>query len=41
MDILRFATTLHEKLGIDIPEGDYSNIVTVDGAVQYLQTRVR
>lgn len=37
MDILRFATTLHEKLGIDIPEADYSNIVTVDGAVEYLQ----
>jgi acyl carrier protein len=24
MDILRFATALHERLGIDVPESDYA-----------------
>lgn len=37
MDVLRFATLLHEALGVDIPESDYAKIVSVQGAVRYLQ----
>ena len=36
MDILRFATALHERLGVDIPEADYPKIVRIDGCVSYL-----
>jgi len=40
MDILRFATALHDRLQLDVPEADYKNIVTVDGCVQYLRSRL-
>jgi acyl carrier protein len=39
MDILRFATALHERLGVDVPESDYAQIATVDGCVSYLERR--
>jgi hypothetical protein len=31
------AIALHEKLGVDIPEADYPQLVTLDGAVAYLR----
>ena len=37
MDILRFATMLHDRLGVDVPETDYNHIVNVDDCVDYLQ----
>ena len=40
MDILRFASALHEKLGVDIPESDYSRIVKVADCIEYLRARV-
>ena len=36
MDFLNFVIALHEKLGIDIPEADYPQLVTLNGAVAYL-----
>ena len=39
MDFLNFVTALHKKLGIDIPERDYPKLVTLDGAVAYLERR--
>lgn len=39
MDILRLATALHERHGVDIPEADYRHIVTLDGCVAYLVAR--
>ena len=36
MDFLNFVLALHERLGVDIPESDYSNLSTLDRAVQYL-----
>ena len=36
MDVLRFAGTLHERLGVDIPEADYARITSVRGCVEYL-----
>ena len=39
MDLLNLVTTLHERLGVDIPEDDYAQIRTVRSAVDYLQSR--
>jgi acyl carrier protein len=40
MDVLRFATALHERLGVDVPEADYTRIATIDGCVSYLERRL-
>jgi acyl carrier protein len=39
MDFLSFVIGLHERLGIDVPESDYSQLGTLDGAVRYLAAR--
>lgn len=39
MDILRFATALHERLGVDVPEADYARIASVNGCLDYLGER--
>ena len=39
MDFLNFVIALHEKLGADIPEADYPQLSTLDGAVGYLMGR--
>jgi acyl carrier protein len=39
MDELNLITALCERLGIDIPEGDYPQLRTLDGAVDYLARR--
>lgn len=36
MDFLNFVAYLHERSGIDIPEADYPNLSTLNGAVSYL-----
>ena len=40
MDFLNFITAIHHRLGIDIPEIDYPKLVTLDGAVAYLETKL-
>ena len=40
MDFLRFVTAIHHRLGIDVPEVDYPKLITLDGAVGYLETRL-
>ena len=40
MDFLNFITAIHRRLGIDIPEVDYPKLVTLDGAVQYLEAKL-
>ncbi len=39
MDFLNFVVALHERLNIDIPESDYSQLATVDSCVAYLAGR--
>lgn len=39
MDFLNVIIRLHETLGIDIPEADYAQLSTLDGAVDYLSRR--
>jgi len=36
MDFLNFIAALHERTKIDIPEVDYPQLFTLDGAVAYL-----
>ena len=40
MDFLNFALALHARMGIDIPEADYRQLATLDGAVAYLSAKV-
>lgn len=40
MDILNLAIGLFQATGVEIPEGDYGQIVTLDGAVGYLRERL-
>jgi acyl carrier protein len=41
LDFLNFITALHHRLGVDIPEIDYPKLVTLDGAIAYLDTHLR
>lgn len=38
-DFLNFVIRLHETLGIDIPEKDYAELLTLNSAVEYLMRR--
>ena len=40
MDFLNFVIALHGSLGVDVPESDYVKLGTIDGAVQYLQSKL-
>ena len=39
MDFLNVVIGLHEALGIDIPEADYSKLFTLTGAIDYLRQK--
>jgi acyl carrier protein len=40
MDFLNFVIALHARLGVDVPETDYSRLATLDGAVEYFARRL-
>jgi acyl carrier protein len=40
MDFLNFVIALHGSLGVDVPEGDYVRLATLNGAVEYLAARL-
>jgi acyl carrier protein len=40
MDFLNFVIGLHETLGVDVPESDYVKLATMQGAVQYLESKL-
>jgi acyl carrier protein len=40
MDFLNFITAIHHRLGVDIPEVDYPKLVTLDGAVAYIKSKL-
>ena len=40
MDFLNFITAIHHRLGVDIPEVDYPKLVTLDGAVMYVRSKL-
>ncbi len=39
MDFLNFLIALHEAVGVDIPESDYSRLATVRSIVEYLASK--
>ncbi len=39
-DFLRLMVALHEQLAVDIPERDYRQLGTLDGAIAYLAGRL-
>jgi acyl carrier protein len=41
MDFLNFVTALHHRLGVNIPELDYPKLITIDGAIRYLQAHLK
>jgi acyl carrier protein len=40
MDFLNFVIALHGRLGVNVPEGDYGKVGTLDGAIDYLASRL-
>ena len=40
MDFLNFTIALHERLGVEIPEGDLPKLFTLDGGVAYLRGKL-
>jgi acyl carrier protein len=40
MDYLNFVISLHQRLGIDIPERDYPQLLGLDAAVRYLEEHI-
>ncbi len=41
MDFLNFITAIHTRLGIDVPEPDYPKLITLDGAVKYIESKLK
>jgi len=41
MDFLNFVTAIHHRLGVDIPEIDYPKLVTLAGAVAYIEGKLK
>lgn len=41
VDFLNFLLALHERLGVDIAEADYAQLLTLDDAVAYLERKLR
>jgi len=40
MDMLNLLIALHGRLGVDIPEADQGKLVTLGGALEYLEARL-
>ena len=40
MDWLNVLATIHEKLGVDIPEADYGKVQTLDSIIAYLAGKI-
>jgi len=41
MDFLNFVTAIHHRLNVDVPELDYPKLITIDGAVRYLEAKLQ
>jgi acyl carrier protein len=40
MDFLNFVIGLHDTFGVDVPEQDYAQLATLNGAVDYVASRL-
>ena len=41
MDILNLVVAIHEATGVEIPEADYPQMVSLDGCIRYLRSRLK
>ena len=41
MDFLNYLISIHNKLAVEIPEGDYDRLATLDGLVAYVDEALR
>jgi len=41
LDFLNFLTALHKKTGLNVPEADYTKLLTLERAVAYLAERAK
>jgi acyl carrier protein len=41
MDLLNFVVSLHNALGVDIPEADYPQLASLNASLRYLSEKVR
>ncbi len=41
MDFLNFITAVHHRLDLPIPEEDYAKLITIEGAVTYIDAHLR
>jgi len=41
MDFLNFITAIHHHLGINVPEIDYPKLFTLDGAIAYIDAKLK
>ena len=39
LDFLNFITALHKRTGVNVPESDYKQMATLDGAIAYLTAK--
>lgn len=37
MDLLNFVISVHKEFGVEIPERDYPQLMTVEGCVKYVE----
>lgn len=40
VDVMNLVVGIHEELGVDVPETDYGELETLNGAVRYLVGRL-
>jgi acyl carrier protein len=40
MDLFNFAAAIHQSLGVDVPERDYRNLMSLDKCAAYLRDKV-
>ena len=40
MDFLNFITAIHHRLDVNVPELDYPKLMTLQGAINYLNARL-
>lgn len=41
MDLFHFAVAVHERFGVDVPEKDYRQLLSLDQAIAYLLEHAR
>jgi acyl carrier protein len=41
MDVFNFAAAIHQAFGVDVPERDYRQLLSIEKAAEYLRSRIR